>query len=202
MKKTVLFFGSFNPIHKAHLSIAEYILEKNLGDELWFVVSPQNPFKPPEGIAPENDRIEMVRIAINHSKYRDRMCASDIEFDMPKPSYTIDTLRKLWKIYPDREFSILMGSDNLALFRKWKDFDDIIENCRVFVYTRGGYPLNENILSLGDIVTLDNAPVYDISSTKFRSMLRFGEDAKEFLPDGVFNYIKEKNIYATSNNDR
>ncbi|MCD7962665.1 MAG: nicotinate-nucleotide adenylyltransferase [Rikenellaceae bacterium] len=202
MKNVILFFGSFNPIHRAHLSIAEYVLDKGFGDEVWFIVSPQNPFKQIEDLAPKNDRMRMVEIAIEKSIFHNKMKVSDIEFNMPKPSYTIDTLSRLWSLYPDCKFSILMGSDNLLNLGKWKDYQDILKNCRVFVYERKGYPHSDKLLHLGDIFIIDNPPLYDISSTEFRNLLKKGDDIKDFLPEGVYEYIKQKNIYATSNDDR
>lgn len=194
MKKVALFFGSFNPIHNGHMAVAERVLDDKLAEELWFVVSPQNPFKDAEELAPEGDRLEMVKIAVNGSTMKTSLRASDIEFGMPKPSYTINTLGKLWADYPDTEFSILMGADNLLGLEKWKDYGRIVKRCRIFVYGRKGCGIDKALLSVGDITILD-APLMDVSSTEIRKYSP--GKCREYLPEGVYEYIKKHGLYGS-----
>lgn len=187
---TGLFFGSFNPIHIGHLVIANYILEYTEINELWFVVSPQNPFKTQNSLAPEYHRLEMVRLAVGeHFK----MKAIDIEFKMPKPSYTIDTLTYLKDKFPKRDFALIMGADNLKSFEKWKNYKQILEYYKIFVYPRIGFDdINNKIV--GDI-TITKAPIIEISSTFIREGIKNGKDLRFYLNEKVSEYIVECGLY-------
>jgi len=163
MSRIGLYFGSFNPVHNGHLAIAEYMLKYAPIDELWFVLSPQNPLKNPEELWSNEKRFELLKTAITgHSK----MSISTIEWDMPKPSYTIDTLKKLSKIFPNVEFSILMGADNLEHIERWKSFEEILNHYKIFVYPRPNAVENQHFQHSN--ITVFDAPLMDISSTQIR----------------------------------
>lgn len=201
-KKITLFFGSFNPVHNGHVAIAEYMVSHGLCDELWIIISPQNPFKSNEELAPERDRLAMARIAIKESSFSEYIKVSDIEFSLSKPSYTVNTLRILRERYPDHEFSILMGEDNILLINKWKNYHEIINNCRIFVYKRRSYCFPQGTITEGDIVLLDDdAPYLDISSTEIRDFISQGKDISGLVPQGVAKYIVTHRIYDSSDND-
>ena len=188
--KIGLFFGSFNPIHIGHLAIANYMLAFTEMDEVWFVVSPHNPFKKRQNMLPEADRLHLVHLAIeDHPSYR----ACDIEFRMPKPSYTVHTLTRLADKHPQHRFSLIMGSDNLEQFHKWKNSEAIIEHYHRYIYPRPETPptLLENIPN----ATLVNAPLMDISSSFIRSAIAEGKDLPFYMNSKVYQYIKEMHFY-------
>lgn len=189
--KTGLFFGSFNPIHNGHLSIANYIVDFTEVDELWFVVSPQNPLKEKDILAPDYHRLEMVKKAIPFNE--NRMFVCDIEMNMPKPSYTIDTLRVLGTKYPSKEFIIILGSDSLESITKWKEYNTLINDYKIFIYPRKGSNMNE--LTSKYPVKKINAPFVDFSSTSVREKLINGEDVSMYLPEDVLEYINKMGIY-------
>ncbi len=185
-----LFFGSFNPIHIGHLAIANYMLAYTEMKELWFVVSPHNPFKKRQNMLSESDRLHLVNLAIeDHLSYR----SCDIEFRMPKPSYTIDTLARLAEKHPHRKFVLIMGSDNLDQFHKWKNSEMIIANYHRYIYPRPGTP--PHLLQNIENATLTVAPMMDISSTFVRQAIAEGKDIPFFLHDKVYQYIKDMHFY-------
>lgn len=185
-----LFFGSFNPVHTGHMIIANYMVAFSHVDEVWFVVSPHNPLKDKTILIDENHRLEMVKLAIGADK---RFVACDIEFSLPKPSYTIDTLLQLEKIHPDKEFAIIMGSDGLEMFDKWKSNKEIVKMCRRFIYPRVGERDFENLkVENGTFV---NAPLLDISSTFIRKAIKDGKDLSFFVPEKVWPYIHHHGLY-------
>ena len=189
-----LFFGSFNPIHIGHLAIADYMLAHTEIDELWFVVSPHNPFKERQNMLSEKDRLHLVKLAIeDHPSYT----ACDVEFYMPKPSYTIDTLSLISKMYPMREFALIIGSDNLDQFHKWKNSKGIIERYHRYIYPRPetATKLLENIPN----ATVVDAPQMNISSTLIRQAIAEDKDVSLHLPDKVCRYIKEMQFYKSKN---
>ena len=193
MKKIGLFFGSFNPIHIGHLILGNYVLENTDMDELWFVVSPQNPFKEKKSLLKDYNRLEMVQLAIkNYPKMR----ASNVEFSLPIPSYTIDTLTYLHEKHPDYAFSLIMGEDNLESLHKWKNADKLVSNHQIIVYPRifdnqekkNHYQDNPNI-------SLINAPIIELSATEIRNMIKEGKNVRPMLPPEVFSYIDGSNFY-------
>ena len=187
---TGLFFGSFNPIHIGHLAIANYMLAYTEIDELWFVVSPHNPFKTRQSMLSENDRLHLVNLAIDgHRSYR----SCDVEFRLPKPSYTINTLVRLADKYPKKHFSLIMGSDNLLHFNKWKNCDAIIANYHRYIYPRPETP--SHLLAQIPNATLVDAPQMDISSSFIRRAIADGKDVAFFLHEKVYQYIKEMSFY-------
>ena len=185
-----LFFGSYNPIHIGHLAIADFMLAHTKMDELWFVVSPHNPFKKLQNMLSENDRLHLVNLAIeDHTSYR----ACDTEFRMPKPSYTVDTLTCLSEMYPHWEFALIMGSDNLEQFHKWKNSGKIIERYNRYIYPR---PDTEpQFMEHIPNATLVDAPQMDISSTMIRKAIADGKDVSSYLHEKVLRHIKEMRFY-------
>ena len=179
---TGLFFGSFNPIHVGHVGIARYLLTEGLCDEVWFIVSPCNPFKVDRFLLPEAERLEIVKAAIRNDT---RMKACDVEFTMPKPSYTVDTLRLLFEKYPGRKFVLVIGEDNVSAFPKWKDSRWILENCPMFVYPRSGERAN-----LLPGMRLVQAPLFPLSATEIREMIITGEDISGLVPGEALPLVK------------
>lgn len=188
--KTGLFFGSFNPIHVGHLVIAEYMAENSDLEEVWFVVSPQSPFKKKESLLANTHRLAMVKLAIEHSN---KLKYSDIEFKLPQPSYTITTVVNLYEKYPTKQFALIMGSDNLQSFTKWKNYEQLLELCPLYVYPRPGFDGGE--LKKHPRVTWVNAPQMDISATYIRQAVKEGKSIRYMLTDTVFNYLNEMNFY-------
>lgn len=192
MKSVMLYFGSFNPPHNGHIALAEYVVEQGLCDEAVLVVSPHSPYKLPAELAPETDRFEMAEIACAASKYPDRIKASCVEFLLPKPSYTIDTLRFLEEQCGERmRFSILMGSDQIARLDGWKEYDRILQY-PVYVYPRRG----ERGARFTDRITLlDGAPLLDFSATEVRERACRGEDISHMVAPPVADFIRRKGLW-------
>ena len=201
MKRTALFFGSFNPIHVGHLIIANTILQvtatkgsqyQNMEgiDEVWFVVSPQNPLKERSTLLADHHRMQMVRRAIEDN-YRMRAC--DIEMHLPVPSYTVVTLAALAEKYPDREFCLIMGSDNLANLHRWRNYEYILENYRIYVYPRPG---SERCARREHPnVTMVDVPMIDISSSYIREQIATRKDVRYLLTEPVYKYLTEMHFY-------
>jgi nicotinate-nucleotide adenylyltransferase len=205
--KVGLYFGSFNPIHIGHMAIANYMVEFTDMDQVWFVISPHNPFKERTTLLADHHRLELVERAIAGD---DRFRASDIEFKMPTPSYTIDTLTWLSEKYPGNLFTIIMGSDGLPTFAEWKNAYEIRKNYKLYVYPRPGFPAEpsghaEPSGSAGsfgftgftdeeNLVVVD-APLIEISSSFIRRAIAGGKDIRHFLPPVVWQYLDEMNFY-------
>lgn len=194
MKAVLLYFGSFNPVHKGHIAVAEWVLAQGVCNELWFVVSPQNPLKTDGSLIGETDRLAMVELAIDVSKYPHRMKTCDVEFSMPRPSYTIDTLRELSVRYPDVEFSILVGSDIVGQIEYWKEWRALLENYKVYVYPRRGYEMPDK--DDKRFIQLLGAPLEDYSSTEVRQALEENGNS-DMIPDVVKKYIKNTGLWKT-----
>lgn len=190
-KNIGLLFGTFNPPHIGHTLIANYFYIANNFDEIWFIVSPQNPFKKDITLLNEKLRLKMVNLTIENANY---LKASDIEFTLPTPSYTINTLEKLKNDYPTYIFNIIMGSDNAISIEKWKDFQNIIDNYIIYVYPRTGYP-TQNILTHKNIKIDNSAPIIDISSTWIREQIKNDNDVQFFLRKAVYEFIMVNVIY-------
>jgi nicotinate-nucleotide adenylyltransferase len=196
MVKIGLYFGSFNPVHIGHIAIAGYMTEFAGLDQVWFVVSPHNPLKKKETLLADHHRLYMAELAIGDN---DRLKASDIEFKLAVPSYTIDTLTYLKEKYQKNEFSLVMGEDNLYTLHKWKNADELIKKYAIFVYPRPdsikpSSAMLDKILTSADIHSV-NAPLMDISGTFIRDGIKHGKDMSYFLPDTVWKYIKEMHFY-------
>ena len=190
MKEIGLYFGSFNPIHIGHMIIANYFVEHTSLDEVWFIISPHNPLKKKSTLLDDHQRYYMVQLAVEDDA---RFKASNIEFHMEQPSYTIHTLVALAEKYPDYDFALLMGSDNLASFHKWKNHNEILENHKLMVYQRPGIdggPYTEH-----PSVSLHQAPLMEISSSYIRNEIKAQKEVSYFLPPKVCEYISEMNFY-------
>lgn len=186
-----IFSGSFNPIHIGHLILANYITEYSSLDEVWLLVTPHNPLKDDHILLDETIRLKMTDLAIkNYPKIK----LSDIEFSLPRPSYTINTLNELKKKYPEHTFSLIIGADNWERFDQWKNSGDILANYKIYVYPRYGYSVSmEN--RLRKTVEILNSPIVEISSTFIREGLKNGRNLQAFMPEIVYKYIKEHNLY-------
>jgi nicotinate-nucleotide adenylyltransferase len=185
-----LFFGSFNPVHNGHLIIANYIVETTALDRVWLVVSPQNPFKQKETLLNEYDRLFLVNLGIGDNL---KLRACDIEFKLPKPSYTIDTLTHLKEKYPQHTFSLIMGSDNLHTFHKWKNADVILKHHELFVYQRKGFTDNP-YRHLSNVHFME-VPLLDISASFIRENIQKKISMQYFLPEKVWEYIRDNHLF-------
>ena len=192
MHHTGLLFGSFNPIHIGHVALANYVLEYAPFDEIWFVVSPQNPLKDNSDLAPAVHRLEMTKTAIR-SEPRFKIC--NIEFSMPIPSFTINTLQKLNNLYPNHDFTLIIGSDNMININRWHNYNLLLRNHSILVYPRPGYPLEKVPGSPNKSIKIIEAPVLDISSTLIRKGLKERKKLNFLLPQGVYDYISEHQLY-------
>ncbi|HOH55210.1 MAG TPA: nicotinate (nicotinamide) nucleotide adenylyltransferase [Paludibacteraceae bacterium] len=190
-KKVGLYFGSFNPFHLGHQKLAEFLLDRQVFDEVWFVVSPRNPLKPENDLLDEDVRLEMVKMAI---KDNPKLKVSNLEFSLPKPSYTIDSLHAFSSKYPENDFSLLIGSDNAKVFDQWKSFQQILNEYPVLVYPRSGFN-KEGIAKTYPQMKWLETPLYDISSTEIRRSIQQGKEVKQWLHPAVYQYIVDKNLY-------
>ncbi|MBW1293983.1 nicotinate (nicotinamide) nucleotide adenylyltransferase [Aquimarina litoralis] len=193
MKKQIgLYFGTFNPIHIGHLAIANHMAEYSDLDEIWMVVTPHNPFKKKNSLLDNNHRLEMVyRATESYPKLR----PSDIEFKLPQPNYTVHTLAHLQEKYPDAEFHLIMGEDNLKSFHKWKNYDIILENHNLYVYPRISNGIIEHQFKDHPRINKVDAPIMEISSTFIRKAIPEGKNIIPLLPKEVWEYIDEMNFY-------
>jgi nicotinate-nucleotide adenylyltransferase len=192
-KRMMLYFGSFNPVHRGHTALAEYAIEKGLCDEVAMIISPQNPFKQDMKMAAEMDRYTMVEIACRNSRFPSHIKPSVIEFLLEKPSYTINTLRHLQENYGDMmEFTILMGSDLINTLPKWREAEKIMEEFDIYVYPR---PNIDMTFSTERTTFLADAPQYDYSSTEIREALQQGRNINKMVDGEVLDYIKEKKLW-------
>lgn len=189
-KKIGLFFGSFNPVHIGHMALANYFVEFSPVQEIWFVVSPHSPFKEKGSLLADHHRLEMVYQAIDSDS---RFRASNIEFKLPQPNYTAHTLVVLEEKYPDYDFSLIMGSDNLEGFMKWKNADVMLSRYSLLVYPRPGHPGGS--LREHPAVTFVDAPLLDISASFIREAVRNGKNLKYFIPGKAFQYMQEMHFY-------
>jgi nicotinate-nucleotide adenylyltransferase len=180
-----IFSGSFNPIHNGHLAIAREVLLQGAADELWFLVSPQNPLKKEVDLLPEADRLTMVKIATENEP---GMKVSDFEFHLPRPTYTIRTLENLQTNYPQHEFKLLIGSDNFAIFDKWYEYQRIIDEFGLIVYPRPGF--KTEILPKFQNTTFISAPLINLSATEIREKLNKGESIKGMVPENVELFLR------------
>lgn len=188
--KIGLFFGSFNPIHIGHLAIANYMAEYTNMDEIWFVVSPHNPLKNKSSLLSDHHRLELVNKAIErYPNFR----SSNVEFGMPKPSYTIDTLTYLKEKNPSHDFTLIIGSDNLKSFTKWKNYDLILNNHELFVYPRPNFK-SEDVKLEGNI-RIVNAPLMEISSSFIREAIKEKKEIPFFMPEEAYKYLIDMNFY-------
>lgn len=196
MKKVGLFFGTFNPIHIGHLALAEYFQKYGDLDEVWLVVTPHNPFKKKSNLLPDRERLHLVHLAIEG---QNGLRASDIEFSLPQPNYTSQTLTYLREKYPEHRFSIIMGEDNLKSFHKWRNYESILENHEILVYPR--HPLSDEVATEQrwqerfPNLRLVNAPKMEISASLIRRSFAEGKALRNLLPKAVFDYIEGSNLF-------
>ena len=190
--KIGLYFGSFNPIHTGHLIIATHIINNTALDEVWFVVSPQNPFKKSAGLLNEQHRLALVKIAIEGET---KLKASNAEFKLPKPSYTIDSLVYLSEKYKGNTFSVIMGSDSFQNITKWKNYEQILSNYNIYIYLRLNFPVAEN---QPENIILLQAPLIEISSTNIRKYIKNGKSIRYMVTDGVMQEIEAMHYYRSS----
>lgn len=189
--RIAIFSGSFNPIHNGHLAIAQEVLKQGAADELWFLVSPQNPLKTNFDLLPENDRFEMVKLATENEYH---MIASNFEFSLLRPTYTINTLEKLRIKYPQHHFLLLIGGDNFAIFHKWFEYQRIINEFGLIVYPRPGIQ-KEAIVQFPN-TTVISAPLIDLSATEIREKLKKGESIEDMVPEKVAFYLRHNIVKA------
>lgn len=193
MKKQIgLFFGSFNPIHIGHLIIANHLVEHSALDELWLVVTPQNPFKEKQSLLNNHLRLEMVHLAIaDYPKLR----ASDIEFHLPQPNYTIHTLAYLEEKYPKLHFALIMGEDNLKSLHKWKNYEQILSNYPIYVYPRLSEGTVSEILTSHPNIQYVRAPIVELSATFIREEIKKKQNVRPLLPESVWQHIDKLGLY-------
>ena len=191
--KIGLFFGSFNPIHIGHLIIANHMASQTDLQKVWLVVSPQNPLKPKKTLARDHDRLHLVRLGIGDNPLLE---ASNIEFGLPKPSYTVDTLAVLKEKYPQHEFALIMGGDNLISLPKWKNYELLMEKFKIYIYKRPNYNDQTELAKHPNIVFTD-APLLDISSTQIREMIKQGKSIRYMVPEEVIEAIEDSRLYKS-----
>jgi nicotinate-nucleotide adenylyltransferase len=187
--KIGLYFGSFNPIHVAHLIIANHVLNETDIEKIWFVISPQNPFKVESNLLNEYHRLHLVRIATEEDN---RIKVSDIEFNLPKPSYTTNTLAYIAEKYTEHEFCIIMGSDSFQNLHKWKNYEIIVKNYFIYVYKRPEFDVINNINAKLSVV---DAPLLQLSATQIRKYIKEGKSIRYIVPDRVLEEIEKGNYY-------
>lgn len=198
-KKVGLFFGTFNPIHVGHLIIANHMAEFSKLDEVWLVVTPHNPHKKKNTLLEDTHRLAMVRIA---TESYPKLKVSTVEFDLPQPNYTVNTLTVLEEKHPGKEFCLIMGEDNLKNLHKWKNYEVILERYPIFIYPRISKNTKDNsnsILNKNNSVTFINAPIVELSSTFIRKGIALNKNIKPMLSKNVWHYIDEMNFYKKSN---
>lgn len=188
--KVGLFFGSFNPVHTGHMIISNFMATQTDLDQVWLVVSPQNPLKPKSVLANDHDRLHLVHLAIGDNPL---LRVSNIEFSLPKPSYTIDTLTYLREKHPEKEFVLIMGGDNLATLHKWKNYEILLRDYRIYLYKRPKYELGE--LENHPNIRHFDAPLLDLSATYIRHCLQQGYSVRYLVPDAVFEYLEGSQLY-------
>lgn len=187
--KIGLFFGSFNPMHVGHKVIASYLAEFSDLEKVMFVVSPQNPFKEKKSLLDQNHRLQIIRAEVYDNNNLD---VTDIEFSMPQPSYTIDTLVRLKEDYPENEYSLIIGADSLQNFHKWKNYEQILEDYSIYVYPRPGYEING---SHKNIHIVNGVPQMEISASFIRNSIKDRKDVSYLMPLKAWKYIDEMNFY-------
>ncbi len=193
MNKNIgLYFGTFNPIHVGHLTIANYMVEFSDLDEVWLVVTPHNPHKTKSTLLDDNHRLSMVRIALEDYP---KLKASNVEFELNQPNYTVNTLVHLEEKHPDLSFCLIMGEDNLKSFHKWKNHEVILEKYSIYVYPRISEGTIKTRFNNHSKIHKVNAPIMELSSTLIRNSIKAGKNIRPMLPDSVWKYIDEMNFY-------
>ena len=190
-----LYFGTFDPIHFGHINIANFLVNNDLVEKVWFVVTPQNPVKSSNNLIDFMHRYEMVKIQV---KDNNNLLASDIELNLKRPNYTINSLRYISKTYPNNSFSLIIGEDNFVNFKKWKDYKEIMNNFKIYVYPRKTRLKRDMKLLISNNIEMIEAPLIDLSSTNIRNIVNDKNYAKQFISDSIYKYITTNNLYKSN----
>ena len=188
MAQIGIYGGSFNPIHIGHISLAEWIVEHTSLDEIWLMVTPNNPLKDLGFLIDQDKRLQWAKTAVTG---HDKIVVSDFEFHLPQPSYTIHTLQQLQQAYPQHTFSLVIGTDNLTIFHHWKDWQTILRDFPIYVYPRKGDKIAQLQQTYPAVTILTEAPLYPISSTQIRQELALGHDMRQWVPETIYEEVKE-----------
>ena len=191
-----LYFGTFDPIHLGHINIANFLIDNALVEKVWFVVTPENPEKSSNSLTNFMHRYEMVKIQV---KDNNNLLASDIELNLKRPNYTIDSLRYISKTYPDNSFSLIIGEDNFVNFKKWREYKEIMSYYKIYVYPRKTRLKTDMKLIMSNNIEMIEAPLIDLTSTNIRSNINYKDSAKAFISDSIYKYITTNNLYKSNN---
>lgn len=187
-----LYFGTFDPIHRGHINIVNFLIDNCLVEKVWFVVTPENPDKISNNLTDFIHRYEMVKIEV---KDNNNLLASDVELKLERPNYTINSLRYISNAFPDNNFSLIIGEDNLVNFKKWKDYKEIMNNFKIYVYPRKTKLKRDMKLLMSNNIEIIEAPLIDLSSTNIRNDKNY---AKQFISDSIYKYITTNNLYKSN----
>jgi len=191
-----LYFGTFDPIHFGHINIANFLIDNDLVEKVWFVVTPENPEKSSNSLTNFTHRYEMVKIQV---KDNNNLLASDIELNLKRPNYTIDSLRYISKAYPDNSFSLIIGEDNFVNFKKWKAYKEIMNYYKIYVYPRKTRLKTDMKLVMSNNIEMIKAPLIDLTSTNIRNNINQKDFSKEYISDSIYKYITTNNLYKSNN---
>ena len=191
-----LYFGTFDPIHFGHINIANFLIDNDLVEKVWFVVTPENPEKSSNSLTNFIHRYEMVKIQV---KDNNNLLASDIELNLKRPNYTIDSLRYISKAYPDNSFSLIIGEDNFVNFKKWKAYKEIMNYYKIYVYPRKTRLKTDMKLVMSNNIEMIKAPLIDLTSTNIRNNINQKDFSKEYISDSIYKYITTNNLYKSNN---
>ena len=190
-----LYFGTFDPIHRGHINIVNFLIDNCLVEKVWFVVTPENPDKISNNLTDFIHRYEMVKIEV---KDNNNLLASDVELKLERPSYTINSLRYISNAFPDNNFSLIIGEDNFVNFKKWKDYKEIMNNFKIYVYPRKTRLKRDMKLLMSNNIEMIEAPLIDLSSTNIRNIINDKNYAKQFISDSIYKYITTNNLYKSN----
>ncbi len=190
-----LYFGTFDPIHFGHINIANFLVNNDLVEKVWFVVTPQNPVKSSNNLIDFMHRYEMVKIQV---KDNNNLLASDIELNLKRPNYTINSLRYISKTYPNNSFSLIIGEDNFVNFKKWREYKEIMSYYKIYVYPRKTRLKTDMKLIMSNNIEMIKAPLIDLTSTNIRNSINDKDCTKQFISDSVYKYITTNNLYKSN----
>ncbi|WP_341834025.1 nicotinate (nicotinamide) nucleotide adenylyltransferase [Chitinophaga pollutisoli] len=187
--KIGLYFGSFNPVHTGHMIIANYMAYNTDLDKVWLIVSPHNPLKESASLLNEHHRLHLTEVAVDGEP---KLRVSNIEFSLPRPSFTIDTLTYLTEKFPTQQFAVIMGSDSFQNIPRWKNYRQLLDNYEIYIYNRSQHPVTD---TFGANCRIVDAPLLELSSSRIRQLIKEGKSARYMVPDAVWKYIQENNYY-------